>query len=174
MDYLLKNLTGMLSVCATAIAINACSSMDSEADNLASAREYADAAEYDSAQSICDRIREKIYSAPKPEDTEALTELSLIYMHIADADDRQEDVSFAYWCYQEAFRQDSAKAAEIYAATDVDDLPLVSILNSISAIATGSRDIADFTDELDTLLLEQPKEPIKKPVKRTKHRKRRK
>lgn len=174
MNYLLKKITGIVSVCAAAITFNACSSLDSEADNLASAREYADAADYDSAQSICDRMREKIYAAPKPEDTETLTELSLIYMHIADADDRQDDVSFAYWCYQEAFRQDSAKAAEIYAATSVDDLPLVSILNSIAAIATGSRDIADFTDELDTLLLEQPKEPVKKPVKKIKRRKRRK
>ncbi len=173
MNYLLR-FTAILSACASLVVLSACSSIDSESDDLLSAREYADASDFDSAQSICDRIREKIYSSPKPSDAETLTDLSLIYMRIADADDRQEDVSFAYWCYQEAFRQDSSKAAAIYAATGVDDLPLVSILNSISAIASGTHDIADFTDEPDSLLLESIEQPVKKPVKKIKQRKRKK
>lgn len=134
-----------------AIFLWSCSPTASETENINTAREYIDAAEYESAQSICDRMRENIYAEATPTDAPILAELSLLYMRLADADDRQDNVGFAYWCYQEAFRQDSTAATQFYSNAGVDDMPLISILNSIAAIASRRNDQTDFADETDSI-----------------------
>jgi hypothetical protein len=72
-------------------------------------------------------------------------------MRLADADDRQDNIGLAYSCYEEAFRMDSASAAAYYTNTSVDDLPMVSILNSIASIASRRGKIQDYTDEPDSV-----------------------
>ncbi|MCM1020683.1 MAG: hypothetical protein NC343_00950 [Muribaculum sp.] len=146
-----KHTISIMTACSLLLGIGSCSQAVTNAENIATAREYIDAAQYGAAQSVCDHMREKIYKNPQPADASSLAELSLLYMRIADADDRQDNVGFAYWCYKEAFRQDSAKAAEFYAATGVDDMALVSILNSISTIASRPDSIPEFADEADSL-----------------------
>lgn len=147
----MNNIFRLIMAAATAVLLWSCSPTASESENLNTAREYIDAAEYESAQSICDRIRENIYAGAKPTDAPVLGELSLLYMRLADADDRQDNVGFAYWCYQEAFRQDSAVAAKFYSDANVDDMPLVTILNSIAAIASRHGSQPDITDETDSI-----------------------
>ncbi|WP_300934558.1 hypothetical protein [uncultured Muribaculum sp.] len=132
-------------------AIAGCSADPTVEEKIEAARDYIETSNYEPAQTICDRLRTQLYDNPVSANATTLAELSLLYMRLADADDRQDNIGLAYSCYEEAFRMDSASAAAFYTNTSVDDLPLVSILNSIASIASRRGKIQDYTDEPDSV-----------------------
>ena len=92
-------------------AIAGCSADPTVEEKIEAARDYIETSNYEPAQTICDRLRTQLYDNPVSANATTLAELSLLYMRLADADDRQDNIGLAYSCYEEAFRMDSASAA---------------------------------------------------------------
>lgn len=131
--------------------ITGCSADSTIDEKLNAARDYIETSNYESAQIICDNLKAQLSGTSQSANAETFARLSLLYMKLADADDRQDNVGLAYSCYEEAFRLDSANAAEFYAGASVDDMPLVSILSSIASIVSNRGKEQRYNYEPDSI-----------------------
>lgn len=143
-----RYIAGMLAgVC---VMLSLCSSESNHNDNLDNAQVSIDNNDYRTARSICDDVLDK-ESKNDPADAEIMARLSVLYMKLADHNDmsdKEDNLDYAYECYERAFDIDSVKARHYYLSLSMEDMPQVALLESIvknSKIHPDSLGV-DFTE----------------------------
>ena len=111
-------------------------------DNLENAQIAIDNGEYSTARSLCDEARSAMLDKEntKP-DLDALCNLSILYMRIADYTDRDDNVDFARQCYIKAFSIDSVAAKNFYDNLGITDMACGYLLSGIVNSTTHPNDI---------------------------------
>lgn len=115
------------------IVFGACASKSNNKVSLDNAQISIENSDYRTARSICDEV---YVSESKSElkDAELMARLSVLYMKLADYNEmtgKEDNLDYAYKCYEQAFDIDSIKARNYYMSIGVEDMPQVALLESI-------------------------------------------
>jgi len=134
------------------IVYGACSSESNHKESLDNAQISIENSDYRTARSICDEVYvSELKSGSK--DAELMARLSVLYMKLADYNemtDKEDNLDYAYECYEQAFDIDSIKARNYYMSLGVEDMPQVALLESIVRNTKVHLDSIghDFTDSI--------------------------
>ncbi len=115
------------------------------------AKDYAiqaiDNKDYSYAKRVCDELYSTSRNDSAPSRVQALCDLSLMYMKIADAIDYDSNIECAVKCYREAYRTDSARAAAYYDSIAVDDMAHWALMSSIVNRSLQSDELHDIDED---------------------------
>ena len=120
-------LAGMLLI------YGACTSESNHKESLDNAQISIENNDYRTARSICDEVYESELRK-ESKDAELMARLSVLYMKLADHNemtDKEDNLDYAYECYEQAFDIDSVKARNYYMSLGIEDMPQVALLESI-------------------------------------------
>ncbi len=135
------------------IVFSACSSESNHNESLDNAQISIENNDYRTARSICDEVYVS-ESKSESKDAELMARLSVLYMKLADHNemtDKEDNLDYAYECYEQAFDIDSTKAKNYYLSLGVEDMPQVALLESIVRNSKVHPDSVghDFIDSID-------------------------
>ena len=106
------------------------------------------------ARSICDEVFDQQMDSEEG-DASVLARLSILYMKLADHNemtDREDNLDYAYECYEKAFSIDSLEAREYNKNIGIDDMPQMVLLESIVKSSKVDLDSIYF-NEKDSVFL---------------------
>ncbi len=131
-----------------------CSSESNYKENLENALFSIENNDYKTARSICDDVFNK-ESKSEEKDAELMAKLSVLYMKLADHNDmsdKEDNLDYAYECYEMAFEIDSVKASNYYMSLGMEDMPQVALLESIVKNSKMPQDSIRMNDTVNEMI----------------------
>lgn len=147
--YIAISIVGMLM-----LSMASCISSTNYKESLDSAQISIESEDYRMARSICDEVFDQQMDSEEG-DASVLARLSILYMKLADHNemtDREDNLDYAYECYEKAFSIDSLEAREYYKNIGIDDMPQMVLLESIVKSSKVDLDSIYF-NEKDSVFL---------------------
>ena len=136
------------------VAMAPCIPSTNYKESLDSAQISIESEDYRMARSICDEVFDQQMDSEEG-DASVLARLSILYMKLADHNEmtgREDNLDYAYECYEKAFSIDSLEAREYYKNIGIDDMPQMVLLESIVKSSKVDLDSIYF-NEKDSVFL---------------------
>lgn len=141
------NFHKILGTLAIAAALTGCSGSSSVADELRQAEDAIAFGDMETAQSVAQKVIGKSNLSDLP--ASQLARLSMVYMHIADSADRENNVAQAADLCRMAYKVNADSAAAYYSSVDPEQYPYVDMLRTLAGgIDKPYNPEADSIDEM--------------------------
>lgn len=141
-----KRIVGAAAIGAVAAACSGGGA--SVADELRSAEAAIAFGDMDAAQNVASSVIGKKNLSDLP--ASQLARLSMVYMHLADSTDRENNIAQAADLYRMAFDADPDSAAAFYSSVDPEQYPYVTMLKTlVGRIDHPYNPEADSIDEMN-------------------------